>query len=196
MIVHPRIAIRKYLIELLKDKIDIGNRVIAGRPNPFNIRNLPCLAVYFTIDSPAITSGDIYIPKIYERTLTINIDIICEQPTDPDNDLLIDDELDIFAGQIEAYLHEDRFFSRKLSSYTGNFRDPGLINGLNLSDTTPYNIETGGERLIGAQNMQINLIYNDYAIFEHKANIFEEYYMEVTRQTAVDPILIAAEGDL
>lgn len=199
MIVHPRTVIRAYAWDLLKDAVDVGGRVYLSEPNPIIFDRLPVVAIYFLNEPIEISAGDRYIAREYERKLNLAIDIIAEQQVDPDGALKVENLLDGLGRQVELAMFNDNFFWKRLTTYTGENSDPGLLQSSILVNTTPHAVKTDSEKILAAQRLDFELTYLDNVFVEHKADIIESYMMEIRRvgwdESTVDPVLIAAEGD-
>ena len=160
---HKRTAIRHYAVELLKHKVDLGGRVFANRPAPRFLENLPCICVYFEAEPTTTKVGSGNIPKQQERTLTLNVDILTEDPIDSESEIEMsqkgEDFLDEIALQVEMALYDDKFFAKELDGYDPQDIDSGLIDGVILTNTIPYGMDSGGDRRIIAQRLQWNAIY-------------------------------------
>jgi len=71
---HNRSNVRARAVELLKQFVDVGQRVYASRPEPiWETQELPLVLVYFT-EEPAEHRDRR--PRYYMRMLTLNVDII------------------------------------------------------------------------------------------------------------------------
>lgn len=197
---HPRTAIRYYAYETIKDAVKMGDRVYMSRPYPIYFMELPAIAIYFSGEQIDIMAGDRYIPQEYERRLNLTIELIDTQPTDPDKSLLVEDQLDLRARKIERAFYDDVFFQKRLSSYTGSIDDPGLIAGVRLLSCTPGDIDLNGEFVVAVQKLEVEISWADYGFVEKKMEAFDSYLMQINRvgwdEQTVDPVLIAAEGDL
>ena len=197
--IHPRTAIRAYAWSILKDNVDVNERVFLNRPNPLLLEELPAITIYFNSESVEIAEGDRHIVQQYERKLNLVIDVLMEQPTDPDQFQRVEDELDLLARQVEREFHKDIFFNKQIEGYTGLGYDPGLLTGLRLLSTIPDSIESNSDRVIACQSLTFELCYLDDAFLEEKGGIFESYLMQINRvgwdEDTVDPTLIEAEGD-
>ena len=198
---HPRTAITAYTWALLKDNVDIGGKVFPQKPNKAMLSQLPCVCIYFIAEPVVVSSGDSYVPTQYERQLQLAIDVLVQQQVTSSGER-IEVRLDQWGRQIEEAISDDPFYSKRLSSCTGNIKtDPGLICGARLTGTTPYDIsEEPGEVTAAAQSLVYELPYLDYAYPEHKWELMTSFMMEIRRvgwdEATVDPVLIASEEDL
>lgn len=200
---HRRTAVRHYALSLLKDKIDVGGRVYANRPSPVFLHELPCLLVFFTAEPVDIIVGDTYSPKEYQRNLRLNVDILTEDPDDLEEPLNAsqqgEDLLDALAWQVENAFADDWTFAKLLPGYQTTDTDGGLLMGLRLVSTDPYNLDTNGERRIMAQRLQFETPYETPAYLDKKYSSFSEYqaqFFEVKDGIKTDTILLEAEGEI
>lgn len=197
---HERTAIRYYLKNLLVDNVDVGGRVFVNRPSPIFVEELPLVNVFFTSEKPELWSGDDVIPHIYRRHLKCVIHVCVAQPVNdgPVNTVnTAEDEVDLLADQVERSLFDDRFFEKKLTGYDSSTRDnDGLLAGVILESVTPVIVDTESETRIVSQELVFNLLYYKSTQSTARTDPFLSYYMEINRDTEVDPILIAGDGDV
>lgn len=197
--IHPRSAILTYALDTLRDAVDVGGRVYLSRPNDLDTYELPAVCMYFTGETETVLAGSQMIPDEYNRLMTMRIDVLCEQPLDPDYELWVEVSLDSIARQVELAFFGDIFFAKRFPGYSGSLRDPSLLTGLRLVSVEPYELELT-DRIVGAQSLTFELGYNDSAILDRKYGYFESYLVEIRKsgwdEDTVDPVLTSAEGDL
>jgi len=199
---HRRTAIRKYVKKLLKNKVDVGDRIYCNRPSPIFLHELPCVLIFFTAEPVDIIVGDTTNPKEYQRNLRLNIDVITDEPIDPDLELnesdAAEDVLDAMAWQVEMAMADDWTLSKLLPGYDPNAQEVnGLSMGTRLVSTDPYNIDTDSERRLAGQRLQFEVPYETPAYTDKKYTDFLEYlaeFYEVKDGEVVDNVLTAAEG--
>lgn len=202
---HLRTNIRHYAVNLLKEKVDVGERVFASRPSIINPDEVPIILVYFAAEQAEIIVGDTYSPKEYQRNMRLNVDIMTTETVNPDVPLNenqeTEDLLDTLAWQVERAFSDDWTFARLLQGYDPNARDnESLSLGMRLVSTDPYNVDVEGlDRIVG-QRLQWEIPYNTPAYLDKKYSNFEHYRADVVRpgsdETTIDPVLISAEGEL
>lgn len=196
--IHPRTAIRTYAWDMLKAEVtDVNGKVFLNRPNPMLLDELPCINVYFNSEANEVTEGDLYVPHLYDRSLNITIDILREQPIDPDSQRRVEDELDHTAREVERAFAIDNFFQMRLPGYTDR-NDPGLLAGSRLLNTTPDTINLDNDRVIACQSLVFDLTYLDEAFIMKKSDVIDSYMAKFNRvgwdDETIDPTLIEAEG--
>lgn len=195
--IHPRSAILAYALDTLREAVDVGGRVYMSRPNDLDTYELPAVCLYFTGESVSVLAGSSMIPDMYSRILTMRVDILCEQPIDPDCESLVEYNLDNIARAVELAFFGDIFFARRFPGYTGSLRDSSLLTGLVLLSVEPYELELS-DRIVGAQSITFELGYNDDAVLDRKYSDFDRYLVEIRKpgwdEDTVDPVLTAAEG--
>ena len=185
---HQRTRIKYYVVNMLKNTVDVGCRVFANRPSPVFLNEAPCVFVYFGNESIDIESGDRYCAHEYERTITMKIDILSVES---------EDHLDYLGDQVEKALSQDWFLGRDLDGYSDSNRI-GLSRGMTLASVEPYEVDTDSENTIYGQTITVNVpyIYDNYS--HEKPSTWEEYYFEIRRTDGVetDPVLSSGEGEL
>lgn len=198
--IHPRTAIRAYAWDMLKDKMDVGGRVFLNRPNPYTIKELPAVCVYFETELSVLSEGDKYIPQAYERQLNLTVDVMKEAPTDPDGDIRVEGELDKLSRQAERAFGNDVFFMERLPGFDGTWTsNDGLIAGCSQISSEMGLMEIG-DRLLSGQTTTFQIIYFDTCFEETRSKYFEYYSILINRvgwdSETVDPTLIGAEGTI
>lgn len=205
---HHRTAIRRYAVELLKNKVDVGRRVFPERPSPIFIQEVPCVLVYFVSEPVDIIVGDTYSPKEYQRNLRVSVDVWTNATIDPEdieenpgvNDSQdAEDRVDYLAWQVERAFSDDWLFAQMLPGYDAN-NPQGLTMGMRLVSTDPYNVDVESETLAIAQSLQWEIPYETSAYVDKKYADFAEYQTDIMRvnwdENTVDPVLLSAEGKL
>jgi len=204
-VAHPRTAVRRYAVLKLKNNSDVGGRVFSSRPSPVFLDELPCILVYFADEPATVIGGSELFPRAHQRGLMLNTDVLVEEKIDPDTDPLLnelaEDEADEIAYRIEKAFFNDITFATDLSGYDANTNhEIGLLLGMRLIGTTPYNVDTEGDRRILGQRIQWELPYDTDVQGTKKYDDFNEYYMAIIRvdSTAqtVDRELLEAQGEL
>lgn len=94
-----RKQIRAKIVETLKGNTDADQRVYPNRVLPVFLNELPAIIV--NTESEQVEVFAEASPREYERTLTVKIEIMCEESS------ALDDELDIIGAQVEAALFEE-----------------------------------------------------------------------------------------
>lgn len=202
---YERKLIRHYAKELLKENVDVNNRVYVNRPSPIFLEETPCVLIYPSTEQNTVLVGNEYNPKVYRRVLMLNTDILVTEQLRPDSTYLentaADDLLDDLCQQVEDAMHDDWYFFRLLKGYDRNDTAPkGLLMGLAQTSTTAYVIDTDGERRIVGQRITWEMPYEDDAFKDKKWPSFEEFYTAFMRvgwdANTVDPKLRESEGIL
>jgi len=201
---HPRTAIRLYAVDLVKANVDVGNRVFANRPSPIFLHELPAALVYFSDEQNDVIGGDTYRPRVYQRNLRLNVDLLVEEQLRPDIDpqqnQVAEDLVDELADQCERAFGDDWIFAQLLPGYDANTNwTNGLLLGSRLVATTPYNIDSEGDIRIIAQRLQWELPYDTGKQEDKKYRNFLSYKADIIRidsdEDTVDRVLISAEGE-
>lgn len=184
---------------MLVDAMDVGGRVFQSRPNDLVIEQLPAVCVYFDTEPVNVSEGGNYIPHAYERALQMTIDVIAEQPNDPDNLDRAEDILDSLARSAEVAIGNDYRFQARLDGYNNNLSDAGLLMGSRLTNVEAVQVDTA-DRTIVIQSLSYELLYEDHAFEPERMRAFESYLIKINRVgwdgDTVDPTLIGAEGDV
>lgn len=200
---HLRTPIRKYIVELLKQEVDVAGRVFPNRPSPLFITELPCVLVYFASETSKIIVGDLHCPKEYERDARVNIDVMAAEAINPDQEINentnTEDLLDYLSWQIEQAINGDYLLAKNGPEY--DEKNPcGLTLGISLLSNEPYNVETGSEKRIIAQRNHFSVPYNSTAYREYRYKSFDSYNMKIQKVgwdiATIDPTLTEAEGNL
>jgi len=203
-VVVTRTKLRHYAVDLLKANIDIKNRIYANRPSPLFLEELPCICVFFETEVTEIIAGDRYHVKEYQRNAQLVVCVVVEANRDPgdesDGGQRGDDFLDYIGHQVEQAFFSDWRFARSLPDFDPNTNFQGLTLGSRLMSTTPYEVDTEGERRMLAQDLHWLLPYRTRGYIDKKYKSFTEYKAEIVRvgstEATVDRVLISAEGNL
>ena len=197
----PRTLVRHYLRALLISAIgeDVGGRVYVGRPNQTMRDQLPFVLIMPLVEEIANQGGSQYCPQDYERVMTATILAVVEQPNDYLQIEGAEDRLDVIGRKIEKAMREDKRFQRRLSSWTGQISDTGILAGSRL-ESVSVDLESESESSIAAMQITYGLLYEDDSDNTKREKDFESFLIELRRvgwdSETVDPILIAAEGDV
>lgn len=185
---HPRTSIRYYVVNMLKNAVDVGDKVFPNRPSRIFIEEAPCVLVYFGAEPIEVESGDRYCAHEYNRTLQLKIDILSLED---------EDHLDYLGAQIESAFREDPFLGKSLTDYSES-NLIGLSRGTTLANITPYNVNTDSEIPVYGQTITINCPYITSEYTGVKTDTWEEYSFEIRRSDGIetDPVLSAGEGEL
>lgn len=198
---HQRTAIRRYAVDLLKGSVDVGGRVYANRPSPVFFDNLPCVLVYFQAEPAEVVVGNQYSVKEYQRNLRLVVDILVEEQVDQsvehEFNQAAEDLADKLAFEVERAMYRDWTFARQLPGYASEGPDCGLLLGLRLVDTTPYNIDSDGDRRIVAQRIEFEAPYMSAGYVDLKYADFLQYQAELYPAGAgADVPRLESEGDV
>jgi hypothetical protein len=201
---HARTAVREYAVDLVKNNVDVGGRVFANRPDPVFLSELPCALVYFSDEQNDIIGGDTMRPRVYQRNLRLNVDILVEEQLRPNTNKALnqaaEDLCDKLADQCERAFFNDHLFAKSLPDYDANTNwNIGLLLGSRLAATTPYNTDSDGETRIVAQRLQWELPYDTALQGDKKYKNFLSYKADIIRinsdEDTVDRVLREAEGE-
>jgi hypothetical protein len=159
---HARTDIRVAVVTKLKAFIDSGLRekLYLSRPDPLFLPELPAILVYYKNEDTKVIVGAENFPKLYERILSLTIDIIIEGAEDPDT------ALDRIAAQIEACFYDDPTFG-------------DLCYGCRLFNTVPVSIEAEGDRSIECQRLTWQITYESKAYLDRRINEFLEFHADI-----------------
>jgi len=202
---YNRKLIRHYAQALLKDAVDVDGRVFVNRPSEIFLEETPCVLIYPSSEQNVVISGDEYNPKVYQRNLMLNTDVVVTEQIRPGSDwqdnTAADDLLDDLCEQIEKAFFDDWYFFRLLKGYDPSQSDPkALLLGMSLDSTTAYTIDTEGERRIVGQRLTWNMPYENDAFKDKKYSSFTEFYTDFMRvgydASTVDPVLRESKGTL
>lgn len=152
---HRRRVIRHRVRDLLKQYVDVGQKVYMSRPHPIWISQLPCILAYMA-EEPA--DGKSSEPRYFMRDLHMNIDILhMDRPNiagDEDNEL--DDFLDSRAFEVEwALLHE---------RWLGLGEDAQWLHDVNLVNTTAVEMIFEGDQTVQALRQTFQFRYETIAL--------------------------------
>jgi hypothetical protein len=143
---HKRKDIRKKLLELLKEVVDVGDRVEAQRPTPLWLQTLassagelPICIIYFGSEAATHDNSG---PRWYRRRLILNVEVI--HNTGVKN---LDDFLDDRAFEVEFALLRDETLGE-------------LVNWCSLTETSPVVHEYEGESEIASIRLSFLIEYD------------------------------------
>ena len=199
-----RTKIRHYVSNMLKGKVDVGDKIFTSRPSPVFISEVPCVLIYFQEETNKIIRGDKHNPHEYERDLKLCVDVLVAENIDPDADvnesLDTEDRLDFLGAQVEHRLGDDWTLSQDLPGYNPNDSESDYLSlGIAHEGTSSYNIDVSAERRISAQRATYSVPYITEAYANKKYSTFEEYkadFLEVKDGETQDHVLISAEGEI
>jgi len=197
----PRKLVREYLKDLITDAVgdDVGGRVYVGRPNPTTREELPFVLILPLSESISPLGGNQQVPQDYLREITATLLVVVEQPNDYTQSESAEDRLDTLGRRVEKAMREDKRFQKRLPTWTGNISDTGVIAGSRI-DSVTVDLESESESSIAAMQLVYMLWYEDDSENEKRERAFESYLIELRRvgwdESTVDPVLIAAEGDI
>lgn len=156
---QKRKAIRKKVVALLKDAVDVGGRVEAQRPLPVWLQSLassggelPACAIYFNTESAEHRGSA---PRWYRRKMALHVEVLHNSGV---KDLA--DFLDDRAYEVEFALLRDETLG-------------GLVNWCSLSETLPMVYDYEGESNVAS----IRLIF------------MVEYDMDTVQDVLLDEFL-------
>jgi hypothetical protein len=195
-----RTVIRAYCWDLVKSAVAdmVSDRVYLGRVSPTTIKELPCIIIGSLDELIEPMGGTQHVPDGLERTITVPFYTIARVPQSANDSAELEDFLDLIGHKIEIEFTEDRFFQKRFPAY-GLDMDYGILAGNRL---TAISADRKAETEFGlaVQVMTYELLYEDEGINEKQTNMFNSYLLELRRvgwtESTVDPVLIAAEGDL
>lgn len=197
----PRQLVREYLTAVITASAgdDVGGRVYVGRPNPVLRDQLPFILIMPLNEAVTEQGGSRYMPQDYERVMTATILVVVEQPNDPGESETAEDRLDTIGRKIEKGMREDKRFQKLLDSWEGNIGDEGVLAGSRLASVST-DLESESETSVAAMQIVYELLYEDESFNEKREVTFDSFLAELRRvgwnEETVDPILIAAEGDV
>lgn len=197
----PRILVRSYLQQMLQTALaeDLDDRVFVGRPNPVMREDLPCVLILPISETIVKQGGSDYMPLGYDRIMSCTLMVVMEHPRDPSGGLNIEDRLDIVGRKIENAVKEDRRFQKDLPGWAGNPGDDGVLGGSRLI-SVDVDLDNESESNIAVMQLVFEFLYEDLSYNEKRSQTFESFLIELRRvgwdETTVDPVLIAAEGDV
>jgi hypothetical protein len=198
-----RSEIRHYLINLLREKIDVGGRVFSNRAtSPVFLEELPAVCVTLMDESTEVIAGSQYLVKEYRRDLNVTITVAVEEVRDPDSNINEnqkgEDYLDYLALQVERELFYDYRLARRLPGFDPNTNMVGLTHGVRLTGVSTYDVDTEGDRRVIAQDLRFIYPYQSPGYVDLILPEFSEYYAAIIRtgstEETVDRVLLAAEG--
>jgi len=151
--IHPRTQLRETILESVKAFVDKGIKVQLTRPSNVSFEELPLILIYFENETERVIVGNDYFPKNYERTLTLNVDIIAEGQEDPDT------FLDKIAFQVESAFHLDPLFGKQ-------------CYGCKLVSVKPITVSDTGKRSVECQRLTYNILYQSDAYLAKREDEF------------------------
>lgn len=199
-----RSQIRHYIINLLREEVDVGGRVFACRPtSPIFLEELPSICVYFGIEENETWIGETFYPKEYRRHLPVAITIAAEDILEEQDTLNVsnrgDDYIDWLGLNVERVLAYDYQLARRLPDFDADKKFQGLTNGSKLDSTVPYEVETDTDRRIIGQTLRYIYPYITPVYLDLRLPDFKSFYAAITKvgvtDETVDPILIEMEGE-
>jgi hypothetical protein len=195
---HYRADIRHYVRDLLKEGVDVGGRVYACRPYPVLRGEFECVFVYFASEKNRIIEGQQYVPKTYERTLTLSVDIWVPEKVDPTSGPFenseAEDRADELGQRVEYLLSQDFRLAKRLDDYNPDL-NYGLSVGISLEETQPYIVDGDAEYRILAQSIKFNVPYHTQATSDKRPKPFE-YYQADQVDPADGVVLLSTEGKI
>lgn len=198
----PRTLVREYAKQLVSNAVEseVADRVYVGRPNPVMFSELPFVLIMPITETVVKQGGSEYLPLDFDRIMSLSIFIAVDRPTDPSESLLVEDRLDVIGRKIEKAFNNDRRFQKLLSSWSGDIcGDDGILSGSTIR-SVEVDLESEAESTIAVMQLNYELLYEDRTTSEKRENLFESYLWELRRvgwdDDTVDPVIIAAEGDL
>lgn len=195
--------IRRYIVDMLRETVDVGGRVFANRPTSAVFQHeLPVVLVYFEDEDNQVWVGDSLHQKVLRKNLEVNVTTVVENIYDPTANLddlrMGEDYLDFLVEQVEDSLHFDHTLARRLPEFDPNHNFLGLVQGSMQSGSTTYEVETDGERSMIANTLKVTYAYERDTFKDKRFASFDEYLAEIVKVGAtsetVDPVLIAAQG--
>lgn len=201
---HERTIIRHYAVDLLKRNVEVGGRVYANRPSAVFLHELPMIVVSFTRENIEPYTGDKYNPVIHERTLSLAVDILCEEPALADGQQINtspsgDDELDRLGEQVERAFFADHTFAKNLPGYDPDKEYDSLLMGMRLEEVVPFEVETEAERRVLGQRLVFGCPYAKDVTANIRWPALRSYYVAFVApgsdETTVDRVLTAAQGE-
>jgi hypothetical protein len=156
--------IRHYIVDMLSENVDVGNRVFEARPNsPLFLDELPCINVHFTSEVISPSSGSKYYAKEHERVVDTIVTVCVENQLKKNENFLKtqrgQDYLDVLAQQVEDSFIGDRFFSKRLTDFDPNDNYDGLACGNKLNDIVVYDIESETNKTIIGKVLRFQVRY-------------------------------------
>lgn len=198
-----RAEIRHYLINLLKDTIDVGGRVFSNRAtSPLFLEELPALCVTLMDETTEVLAGSTFLVKEYRRDLTAVITVAVEDVEDPavpiNENQKGEDYLDYLAAKVERELFYDYRLARRLPGFDPNTNMQGLTHGVRLTGVATYDVDTEGDRRVIAQDLRFTYPYQSPGYKDLILPDFNGYYAAIIRvgstEETTDRVLLAAEG--
>lgn len=165
--IHPRTQLRKAIFEAVKSFVDKGISVQLTRPSNVSFDELPLILIYFENETERVIVGNDYFPKNYERTLTLNVDVIAEGEEDPDT------FLDRISFQVESAFHLDPLFEKK-------------CYGCRLVSVKPITISDTGERAVECQRLTYNILYQSDAYLAKRKDDFLSFDAPINEGTEIE----------
>lgn len=196
---HRRAIIRKYVATMLSQKMDTGGRVFMSRPSPLLLDELPAVCIFWGPEKAEISSGDRYNPREYERTGQLMVDILVEEPRDPQKPGNLaelsqegEDLVDRLAFQAEVAMMEDPTLGLLLPDYDPEDGE-GLAEAVTLDNSTPYTLpdEKRQDRRVLGMRVQFNVYYSTEAVPNKRHPDFLDYHMDLV---AAEPAGAAVSG--
>ena len=171
---HKRIDIRRFVIEKLKQYVDVGGKIFMSRPNPLFITEVPCQLVYFVSEGADHKNSG---PRLYNRELRIAVESVYEEGQEQ-----VDEKLDRLALETEIILLSDRTMN-------------GLVHEVSIVETVPTRIAYEGENNFAGLRQVFLVEYetenpintNDIKEF---LRAYVDYYNENNQKLAEDRIEI------
>lgn len=179
-----RAKIRAYVETLLKNSVDVGDRVFFSRIDPMTQAEYPACVFTFTSESVTSYEGDKYHPQTYLRTLSLEVYVVTLNGWD---------HLDYLVDQIEKAIASDNMLAKLLPGY--NPEDPDRLSaGISLDSQKPYLQGLEGETPFYGAELTFSVPYFQNVIGAKKYDSFESFVFDI--QDGSGRTLIAGEVDL
>lgn len=140
---HPRILIRKTILERLKTDVDLGGRWFVSRSVPLWNEELPCGLLY-TPNEPARDSAAVR-PKLIRRELRVVVQVLRE--FDPESQEILDEYFDSRCWEIEKSVFKD--FNLGID----------FVEGVNLVNTIPFTVSVEGDNKYASCEISFDVVY-------------------------------------
>ena len=191
--------IRRYMVEMLKQGVDVGGRVFVSRgPSPVFLEELPVVLVSLSGENVETVTGGINNPTEVISIINTDIAVVVEDIPNGNNVNVSqhgEDLLDYLTDQVLMCFAADRRMQNLLQN-----EESGLTHGFRFLGMETYDVDTQGERKIIATDIKLGIPFQRHLYPDTRLKDWKTYHADIIRvgsdEHTVDRVLMSAEGEL